>query len=243
MKRFFRKGAALLLFIALFGFSVTAATVDLRPTSSFFVNDFADVLSTDDEQRILTMGERLQNQTGAQVVAVTVPTTDGTDIHEYAVQLGREWGIGDRENNSGILLLLAVKDRQIDIAVGYGLEGAVTDAVSGQLLDTYAIPHLQSGQYSQGITDTYAALVNEVYIEYGLEPNDGYAPIRDRSTSFSPWLTFGLLIVLMLITRGGGLFWILGGFGPRFHGGSGFHGGGFRGGGGSFGGGGASRRF
>ncbi len=243
MKSFFQKSTVLLLFIVLFGFSVNAATVDLRPTSSFFVNDFADVLSADDEQRILSMGERLQSQTGAQVVAVTVLTTGGADIHEYAVQLGREWGIGNQENNSGILLLLAVEDRQIDIAVGYGLEGAVTDAVSGQLLDTYALPHLQNGQYSQGITDTYAALVNEVYIEYGLEPDEGYQPIRDRSSSFSPLLTFGLLVVLMLLTRGGGLFWLLGGFGPRFYGGGGFRGGGFRGGGGSFGGGGASRGF
>ncbi len=242
MKRILRNGGALLLFILLFGIATVAAT-DLRPTSRFFVNDFADVLSAEDEQRMASMGERLQSQTGAQVVTVTLGTTDGVDIHEYAVQLARDWGIGDREKNSGILLLLAVDDRQIDIAVGYGLEGAVTDAVSGALLDTYALPSLQNGQYSKGVTDTYAALVNEVFIEYGLEPDEGYRSVRDPSRSFSPWLTFGLLIVLMLITRGGGIFWLLGGFGPRFHGANGFHGGGFRGGGGGFGGGGASRGF
>lgn len=238
MKHLLRNGIALILLVFLFGISATAVT-DLRPTSRFFVNDFADVLSAEDEQRIFSTGERLHSQTGAQVVTVTIDSTNGVDIHEYAVQLARDWGIGDRENNSGVLLLLAVNDRQIDIAVGYGLEGAITDATSGALLDTYALPALQNGQYSKGVTDTYTALVNEVYIEYGLEPDDGYRSVRDPSRSFSPWLTFGLLIVLMLITRGGGIFWLLGG--PRFQGGG--FGGGFRGGGGSFGGGGASRRF
>lgn len=240
MKRILQNGIALFLLAVFFQISATAAT-DLRPTSRFFVNDFADVLSAEDEQRIFSAGERLYSQTGAQAVTVTIDSTDGVDIHEYAVQLARDWGIGDRENNSGVLLLLAVNDRQIDITVGYGLEGAITDATSGALLDTYALPALQNEQYSKGVTDTYTALINEVYIEYGLEPDDGYRSVRDPSRSYSPWLTFILLIVLMLITRGGGAFWLLGGMGPRFHG-SNFRGG-FRGGGGSFGGGGASRRF
>ena len=240
MKRILQNGIALFLLVIFFQISATAA-IGLRPTSRFFVNDFADVLSAEDEQRIFSAGERLYSQTGAQAVTVTIDSTDGVDIHEYAVQLARDWGIGDRENNSGVLLLLAVNDRQIDITVGYGLEGAITDAVSGALLDTYALPTLQNKQYSKGITDTYMALVNEVYIEYGLEPDDGYRSVRDPSRSYSPWLTFILLIALLLFTRGGGAFWLLGGMGPRFHGGN-FRGG-FRGGGGGFGGGGASRRF
>ncbi len=238
MKKSIRNVAIVGFLAILLGFSVFAVTVDLRPTAQFFVNDFGNVLSEDDEKRIVSMGEQLQNQTGAQVVAVTVSSTNNTDIHDYAVQLGRDWGIGDHDNNSGVILLLSVEDRQVDIAVGYGLEGAITDAVSGQLLDTYALPHFQNGQYAQGILDTYSALVNEVYIEYGLEPSEDYLSVRKPVSPFSLWLSFGLLVVLMLITRGGGVFWLSGALGPRFHGVNGF-----RGGGGSFGGGGTTRRF
>lgn len=246
------------------GLSVRAEDVlDLRPTNRFFVNDFANVLDAADEDLIYDLGAELQEQTTAQVVAVTVPSLDGHDIREVGLELGRAWGVGQTEKNNGIVLLLAIEERKVGIEVGYGLEGALTDVQTGLLLDTYATPYFREDRFSAGMARTYRALINEVYIENGMEPLDeGYVPAKARSpedTGEEPvWLqaVFVLFVLFVLLGpfvffgrhgrhyRGGGFH------GGGFHGGgfsgggfSGGGGGGFSGGGGSFGGGGGSRGF
>lgn len=240
--------AVIILALGMFVFPATAETIDLVPTDRFFVNDFAGVMSNETENAIYNAGVQLYQKTKAQVVVVTVDTVNGQDIHEYGVQLGRAWGIGDKENNTGVLLLLAVQDREVDISVGYGLEGAITDARSGIILDNYAVPYFQNNDFSTGLAATYNALVNEVYIEFGLEPDPDYTPV-DELTQDSGWISIVVFILLLSILFFGRrrlpfFFFPIGGFGGHNHsGGGGFGGGGFRGGGGSFGGGGASRGF
>lgn len=231
------------------------AQIDLTPTDEFFVNDYAQVLTTEDAAAMYNMGVQLYQKTDAQVVAVTVKTLDGMDIAEYGVELGRQWGIGDEEDDSGVLLILATEDREVGISVGYGLEGAITDAKSGILLDNYAVPYFSDDDFSTGMRETYNALINEVYIEFGLEPEEGYVPADelddgDGSILMAIFLFIVVIAVLQSVSRGRfPLFFFFGGGGHHhggFHGGGGFRGGGgggFRGGGGSFGGGGASRGF
>ncbi len=243
-----------------------AAKTTYEPTGRFFVNDFAGVLSAADAEEIYALGAELDKQTGAQVVAVTVPTTGGEEIRSYGLELGREWGIGEKDKNNGILLLLAVEDRQVRIEVGNGLEGALPDAKTGRILDQYATPDFRNDDFSAGMRKAYRALINEVYIEYGLEPLDeDYVPVSPEEDTTDDGDALGAVgtIVLLIIVfalvfgrrhyRGGPPFIFFGGHGGGFGGGSGgsfgggggFHGGGggFSGGGGSFGGGGSSRGF
>lgn len=239
--------AAALLIAAL---PVYALTVDLEPTNRFFINDFSNVISSADEEAIYAMGVQLYEKTGAQVVAVTVPTLDGADVDEYALELGRKWGVGDGKKDTGVVLLLATDDREVAISVGYGLEGAVTDAQSGILLDTYAVPHFKENDFSTGMKETYSAIINEVYLEFGMEADPNYTPVEElEEDPLDMWITLGviLLFVILSIVSKGRLPWIFFLGGGHHHGG-GFGGGsggfsGFSGGGGSFGGGGASRRF
>lgn len=233
-----------------------------QPTKEFFINDFADVITGEDEKTIYSQGVALQEKTKAQTVVVTVKSLDGEPIEEYALEIGREWGVGDEGKDNGIVILLSQEDRQIYIAVGYGLEGALPDSKTGRIIDTYAIPHLSANDFSSGITSVYNAVVNEIYIEYGLEPAANYTPadylpeltVETASAGevIISWIALiGIVAVYMLVFgRRGGLF-VFGA--PRFFGGgfhfhgSGFGGGssfgGFKGGGGSFGGGGAGRKF
>ncbi len=235
----------------------------LKPTERFFVNDFADVIKPEDEDTIYSQGVGLQEKTGAQVVAVTVKSLDSQDIRDFGVALGREWGLGEEDKNNGVLLLMALDERKISIEVGYGLEGGLTDIETGIILDTYAIPYLKNNDYSTGIQKAYSAIVNEVYIEYGLEPEEGYTPaeeIRNRDEDEENIGSFfgaivPIILILILIAvfssrggrRGGPPFIFMGGRGGfgggNFRGGSGGSFGGFSGGGGSFGGGGSSRGF
>ena len=127
-----------------------SAAIRWNPTDRFFVNDFADVISSEDEDRIYQAGVQLYEKTKAQVVAVTVPTLDGMDISDFGVQLGRQWGVGDKEKNNGVLLIFALEERRVRIEVGYGLEGALTDAKTGRLLDQYALPHSEKMIFRAG---------------------------------------------------------------------------------------------
>ncbi len=242
-----------LLLITVLTIPVSALSVSVRPTDQFFVNDYANVIDNGTENDMFAAAVQLYQKTGAQVVVVTLDTIDGADIQEYGVQLGRAWGIGDEEKNNGILLILAMEERETGISVGYGLEGAVTDMQSGIILDTYAFPYFQENNFSEGLAAAYGALINEVYLEYGLEADPNYVPVDElaEDSKGSTFTLIGFLVFLCIIStimrrtrrmHPGFFFFPMGG-GFHHRGGSGGGFGGFRGGGGSFGGGGASRGF
>lgn len=250
MKKIYTVFAALAVFLVLF--SNVAISADLpKPTKNFFVNDFANVISNADEEKMQQQGSALFKECGAQVVVVTVKSLNGEDLESYSLNLARSWRIGSDKNDDGILLLLAVDERKVRIEVGYGLEGALPDSKTGRILDTYGVDRFKKNDFSTGLAAVYDSLVNEVYIEKGLDPADGYTPVEDYSlTTKEKVITYGIiaLIVLAFIftnrgKRKRGFVYYGGGFGGGGFSGSGSSGGGFSGGGGSFGGGGSSRGF
>ena len=152
-----------------------------KPTEKFFVNDFAEVISSADENTIYNHAVTLYDKTDAQVVVVTVNSLNGEAIADYALNLGREWGVGSEEENNGIVILLSVEEREIYIAVGYGLEGALPDSKTGRIIDNYGIAYFAQDEFSKGLVSISDAIVNEVYIEYGLEYDADYTPINELS--------------------------------------------------------------
>lgn len=256
-------GAACLLALLLSLLTGCAAeAAPLSPTDRFFVNDFADVLSAEAEDDIYARGVALYNKTKAQAVVVTVESMDGEVIEDFAYDLANDWGIGEAEQDTGVLILLALEEREVRIEVGSGLEGRLTDGKTGRILDHYAIPYLSEDDFSTGLQEAYAAVVNEICYEFGLDTEAGYIPAEQLDDPYAEgygpdevpaWAgIIILLVVLVLVARFPYLIFL----GPRgggFHGprGGGFHGGfggrggggGFSGGGGGFSGGGSSRGF
>lgn len=253
------------LLILLLSFSVYATdsrSDDIpKPTADFFVNDFAGVIDSEDKAEIMRLGKDLEKQTTAQVVVVTVDSLDGKAVEDYALELGREWGVGDKEKNNGVVLLLSVSDRKVTIQVGYGLEGCLPDGKTGRILDSYAVPYLSDDDFSTGLTEAYKAIATVVYNEYNAEPEVSYEQ-SDHTQLFSDEtdetamqiILIIILILILLLRRGRGrrgfVFFPFIGGGGSHHGGGGFgggshggFGGGSHGGGGSFGGGGSSRGF
>ena len=137
-------------------------------TNDFYVNDYANILSSDTEEYIMNMNIELQKKTGAQIVVVTVPSLEGQSIEEYATELFRKFGIGDKNKNNGVLLLCSTGDRLFRIEVGYGLEGRLTDGKTGRIQDNYIIPYLKNNNYDYGIRNGFTAILNEVASEYGV---------------------------------------------------------------------------
>ncbi len=259
MKRWkFVLSAVLVAVLVLFPVMLTGCTEESKypePTKAFYVNDFANILSEATESMILSSGAALAEKTEAQVVVLTVESLEGDTIENYALSLGREWGIGNEEQDTGVLLLVALEEREVRIEVGYGLEGAITDGKAGRFLDTYAVPYFQNDDFNTGVRETYRALINEVYVEFGMEDaaDEGYVPIDklyEQQAEEEPAQNIMTLVAVIILVvlfgslgtigrrRGWPIFIHMGG--PR-GGGGGF--GGFSGGGGSFGGGGSSRGF
>lgn len=260
IKRVIAVAATLLIAVLFCGCSGSKNEL-IQPTNEFYVNDLANVITEADSQEMLSRAVALQQKTTAQVVVVTVEDLDGKEISDYALELGRSWGVGDENEDNGVVILLSENDREIYIAVGYGLEGALPDSKTGRIIDSYGLQYLREDNFSKGLLEVSKAIINETYIEYGQEPEAGYVPIEllsqtenEDEGSIKILISWVILIIIIILfsrifgRRRGGFIWLGGGFG---HGGfsSGFNNrkgggfGGFSGGGGSFGGGGSGRSF
>ena len=147
----------------------TTPDIPSAPTQDIYVADFENMVEPEERQKILSIGQDLDNRFGAQLVVVTIDTLNEEDIESYANRLFRTWGIGDAEKNNGVLLLIAKGDRKFRIEVGYGLEGAITDGYAGEVLDGMK-GKFRSEAYSAGIYEAYQKLARKVYENYGNDP-------------------------------------------------------------------------
>lgn len=164
----------------------------VSPTKDFYVNDYANLLSEETKKYILQTNQDLNQKTGAQIVVVTVKNLEGKSIEEYANQLFREFGIGDKEKNNGLLLLCSYEDRMFRVEVGYGLEGCLPDGKTGRLQDEYIIPYLRENKFDEGIRNGYSAFLGEVAEEYNITIDQREeATIKITSTQFVRNITLG----------------------------------------------------
>lgn len=221
-----------------------------KPTSDIYVQDFAQILTPETKAKLLTIGYELDQKTTAQLAVVTINSLDDMAIEDYALGLFRQWGIGNKEKNNGVLLLIAPTERQSRIEVGYGLEGALPDGKTGRIQDDYLIPNFQRGDFDGGINDSYLVLANVIADEYQIalsgDVSIPVAPTSENSqVTLPPWLiiliVLGVIVLIYFDFRflGGMITWAL--LSSLRRGGGGGGGGGF--GGGSSGGGGSSRRW
>lgn len=161
---------AALLLVFVVPLAALADAPPKTPTQAFYVNDYADVITTEDRERMLDIGAYLAEQTGAEVVAVTVNFLDGMKIEDYSYEVFNNWALGTEEDQNGVLLLLSVGDREIHVTLGTDIEDKLPASVATSYIDQYAIPYLENGQtnYSPAMRDTYEALVNKVASLYGV---------------------------------------------------------------------------
>lgn len=238
----------------------------MRPARA--VNDFAGMLSSQEQGLLERKLRNYNDSTSSALVVVTVPTTAGMDIAQYTTQLAHKWGVGEGELDNGLVILVSRDDKRVNISTGYGLEGAVPDAMAKRIIEQQIKPAFRDGNYYAGLdkaTDTIIQLASGEY--------SGVTFAEENSSDVSIWLVLLVLFFLVIFPilrirqyRKGNIgssrrrvgWWpmlfLMGGMGSRgghsyqdfnsgggvFGGGSG-GGGGFGGfGGGGFGGGGAS---
>ena len=233
----------------------TRAQVLTFPRTNVPINDYAEVITPEYRARMEKLARALWDKTGTALVVATFRDLGGESPRIFANKLYEAWGIGKSGQDKGVLLLVAVKERQVTFETGYGVEGILPDAKMGDILDQYVVPFLRRDEYGEGLLNGMAAVAQVVAQNAGVRLNlDRYAPgttVQSRSrglVGLLPLFLLVLFIILGLFGRRRGLFplfflpWIFLGGGGRGIGGG--FGGGFGGfGGGMSGGGGASRGF
>jgi uncharacterized protein len=222
------------------------------------VVDAANLLSAEQRTALEAKLKAHQDRTTDQVVVATVSSLGGTSVEDYGNRLYRHWQLGQKDKNNGALLLVAPNERKVRIEVGYGLEGALTDALSGVIIRTAIAPRFKAGDFPGGINAGVDAVLG--VLTGDAEEWQRRAKVRADDHSELDWFTIIFMLVILFIIvraffnsgrhpgryhrRRGGSWIVLptsggSGWGGGFSGGGSF-GGGFSGGGGSSGGGGAS---
>lgn len=237
------------------------------PEPTGFVVDQANILSPEEEAQLSQKLEALKAQSNREFAVATISDLQGYDIADYGYQLGRAWGVGNEDTDDGILLIIAPNERKMRIEVGYGLEGIITDGLSGQIIRQDITPEFKAGNMFAGINAGVDAIGSQLL----LPPEEAAELAKQAATEARNdkksgriwnlifWLFIIFIVILPMLRRARGerhyddsglpiVIWgsgvdsdYIGGGG--FGGGSsgGFGGGGFGGfGGGGFGGGGAS---
>lgn len=229
---------------------ITVYAADIpKPTDRFFVNDYAEVLDGETENYIFDRGKAYNNGGGPQIVVLTMKSIGNDSVEDFSIRTAREWGIGQKDKNNGVLILLVTESRDIRIEVGYGLEGVLNDGKCGRFIRN-ASDMLSEGDYSGGIKQIYDDIIGE--LENPTEDDEDEDGLAAEIV-----IVIAVLLLILFFSGGGrggfrrrrfygggfggGFGGSSGGFGGGFGGSSG--GGGFSGGGGSFGGGGASGKF
>jgi Beta-propeller domains of methanol dehydrogenase type len=239
---------------------IAYADIEIPPATELkYINDYAGVTDQSSKKYIVSIGKELEDKTEAQAVVVIVNSLGGYSIEDYAFKLFRSWGLGTAKEDNGLLILLSIQDRSWKVEVGTGLEGAITDIYSARVMNDTAVPYLQRGDYSRGISNAYSAYADSIAKEYNITldknaripldatPNTNNRYAR-RSNPMGLFILLGLLFADLIFNRGRLfsfllrlLFWSSFFRGPRGghrgggHGGFGGFGGGESGGGGSSG--------
>jgi uncharacterized protein len=247
MSRF--KAAAWLIVLLLVSLSVIAAEDIKVPQYRGYVNDFANIIPQSDEEAIANYIGAVERATTAEVAVVTMGSVKPYTIAQYAIALAEQWGVGKEGKDNGVIILVAVKDREMRIEVGYGLEHLIPDAEAWRIVDKLMRPAFKRDDYAFGISQAVMQIGSIIADDQGVAIQQPAGTVAPRKRQGGGALFFFIIIILAFVLRlrlwpflllGGmsrGRHWSGGGFSS---GGGGF-GGGFGGfGGGGFGGGGAS---
>jgi len=221
----------------------------LHPTN--YVNDFGHVLNPGTTAELNDICRQLDEKAHAKVAVVTVNSLDGADIESYATELFKQWGLGSKGSDRGVLILLAVKDHKYRIEVGYGLEPILPDGKVGGF-GRESVPLLKQGDYSRAVRLMTLRVADVIAQGAGIQLTGERAPVAEQPEPHISLRSVALIIIVVIVVLATPLrkvlfWWLLFNSGPRWGGGyrsGGWGGGGFGGGGGGgfggFGGGGMS---
>jgi uncharacterized protein len=201
--------AILLFFLALPGNLLAQDTatdaantvIPNKPNPPRLVNDFAGILSSNERAQLEQKLRTYNDSTSTQITIVIVKTTEPYPIGDFAFQVGRKWGVGQQGKNNGLVIAWATQTRKVFIAPGYGLEGAIPDAIAKRIITNTIAPAFKQEQYYQGLDAATTEIIKRASGEYDAEPkqSDG-----DGWGEYLIWAVIIFVIILVISRRSGG---------------------------------------
>lgn len=241
------------VFVAVCASAQIEKVVPSRPSPPRLVNDLTGTLTAEQVQDLERKLVAYDDSTSNQVAVVIIPTIGDYGIEDVGLKILRDWGVGGKQNNNGIVLLIAKNDRKVRIEVGYGLEGAIPDVTAKSIISHDIVPAFKQENYYRGIDDAVNDIKKAAAGEY--KAPEGYGSKKGKGSGIGALAIFIIIILVALFgggrNRGGGMmsrrgyggigaWWLLGSLMNSGRGGSGWSGGGggggWSGGGGGFGG-------
>lgn len=204
-----RRSWLLVVGLLLLQLTVLAQSVPPRPNPPRLVNDLAGLLRPDEVAQLERKLVAYNDSTSSQIAVVTVPSLGDYEIAGYAQQLYETWGIGQKNNNNGVLILIAKQERKVRIQPGYGLEGAIPDALAKRIITSTLTPAFKENRYYEGLdraTDQLIALAKGEYkADPATQPRSRRSSSDDSGGGWMFWVVIGaLLLFILLRNRGGG---------------------------------------
>lgn len=252
------KKLLLLLFIFVGFQTLFGQKIEPKPNPPVAVNDFANLLEPFQKQALEQKLEAYNDSTSSAIVIITVPSLGGYDIAQVSLKYLRDWGIGTKDKNNGVVILVSANEHKARIETGYGMEGVLPDILAKQIIDERMIPFFKNGDYYSGLDNTVDAIIQAAAGEY--KADETKKGNKVTAGKIIPLVIIFIVLIFLFSGGGGGggsymsrkgsrsflgnaLPWFLlgnmmggGGRDRGGFGGGGFGGGGFGGGGGGFGG-------
>lgn len=194
-----------LLIIFSFSISISAQVNYPSPTNYKYINDYSNILNSNEIETIVSLGKELEDKTGAQSIVVIIDTTDNIPIENYSINLFRSWGIGQKAKDNGLLILVAIKDRKWRVEVGRGLEGVIPDALSNRVMESLATDDFKNDNYGSGIIKSYSTFNDLIAEEYGVTLSKSLnieipkESNRQDSSSIFDAIPIGIILVLLIL--------------------------------------------
>lgn len=251
------KHLSLIFYFCFLSLAAFAQSADFPEKPTRLVNDYADMLSPQEEQALEQKLVNYSDTTSTQITIALITSLGGYDANQYAAELGERWGVGSGKYDNGLVILVAKDERKVAIQTGYGLEEYIPDAIAKRITERTLKPAFGQGQFYQGLDQATTLVIELASGAYQADPSQAEGKGSGPSLIFIIIAAIVILIILSKMGGGGGRggrrgysrtfggpVIVPGGFGSFSSGGGMFGGGGGGGfggfGGGSFGGGGAS---
>ncbi len=186
----------ILVFFFLFSFLNANITQYFPPLEGRII-DQAHLLSNSNQVKLTEILKNHEEQTSNQIVVVILNTLNGYEIADYSYQLGRFWGIGQKDRDNGVLLVIAMDEKKIRIEVGYGLEGALTDKTSYEIINYTLKPSFRTNNYEKGIFKAVDEIIQAIKGEYTPKIKNDETDMQ--FDSYFAFIYFGIIFISMLI--------------------------------------------
>jgi uncharacterized protein len=184
-------GTTISFLIANLAFLTSAFALTIPDKPQAYVNDYIGLLSAEARGRIERTLAEFERETSNQVVVAIFRSLEGGSLEDFSIRLAEKWKPGQKDKDNGIILLIFKEDRAVRIEVGYGLEGALPDAVANQIIYNELVPAFRAGNFDGGVENAVSAILQATRGEYKAGPS------QDQMQQYSPWV-FAAMVLYFL---------------------------------------------